>query len=251
MVADCGDELFASSTTTGDGDLPEMYCLGGMILSDSDTDSNPDPENEINGVDDDDLGINLGCDDDAPLHRCLTAIIDDGDDDDHIRRDAPARQHFEWEEVEGEPEADNWEFFLNSNNLDPNPGNDVWLEDLWNDDNQFEDYNDAENEMLFGRFGVGSSLVRPPASRMVVDNLLSVVMTVKDCESNNTVCAVCKDEIGVGEMAKQLPCTHRYHGDCIVPWLSIQNTCPVCRHELPTNDPNYERRKAERVIIYL
>ncbi|CAL9076827.1 unnamed protein product [Musa acuminata var. zebrina] len=30
--------------------------------------------------------------------------------------------------------------------------------------------------------------------------------------------------------------SHIYHAGCILPWLGIRNTCPVCRHELPTQD---------------
>ncbi|KAJ0578040.1 putative Zinc finger, RING/FYVE/PHD-type [Helianthus annuus] len=79
-------------------------------------------------------------------------------------------------------------------------------------EDQFDDYNDAEHDMLFGQFAdnVDSALVQPPASKRAVDDLLSVMMTIKDHEDNNAHCAVCKDEIGVGEMAKQLPCAHHY-----------------------------------------
>ncbi|KAI3807389.1 hypothetical protein L1987_23316 [Smallanthus sonchifolius] len=91
-----------------------------------------------------------------------------------------------------------------------------------------------------------SSSGRPPASITVVENLSSVVITGEDYENRNTLCAVCKDEIGIGLTAKRLPCDHLYHGDCILPWLEIRNTCPVCRHELLTDDLDYERRKAER-----
>ncbi|KAK1427249.1 hypothetical protein QVD17_15932 [Tagetes erecta] len=107
------------------------------------------------------------------------------------------------------------------------------------------DYSYTDHEMLFGQFldnDSSSSSGRPPASVTVVENLASVVMSY---EKNETVCAVCKDEIGVGLIAKQLPCDHMYHADCIVPWLEIRNTCPVCRYELLTDDVEYERSKAE------
>ncbi|KAL3624110.1 hypothetical protein CASFOL_032926 [Castilleja foliolosa] len=89
----------------------------------------------------------------------------------------------------------------------------------------------------------------PPAAKCVVENLPSVVLTDKEIGENNNncvACAVCKDEFAAGEKATKLPCCHLYHGDCIFPWLGIRNTCPVCRHELPTDDADYEKRRGER-----
>ncbi|PKI75574.1 hypothetical protein CRG98_003975 [Punica granatum] len=83
----------------------------------------------------------------------------------------------------------------------------------------------------------------PPAAKSVVENLPTVALSEDDLERNGGVCAVCKDEVLVGEMVKKLPCLHYYHGDCILPWLEMRNSCPVCRFELPTDDPDYERSK--------
>ncbi|XWS60389.1 hypothetical protein CRYUN_Cryun07bG0032300 [Craigia yunnanensis] len=139
-----------------------------------------------------------------------------------------------------------WEVLLNANNLETNP------EMYENAEPFFADHDDyiytAEYEMLFGQFAENENVFigRPPAAKYVVENLPSVVVTQEDVVNNNVLCAVCKDEINLGEKMKQLPCTHRYHGDCIVPWLRIRNTCPVCRHELPTDDADYERRRSLR-----
>ncbi|KAJ6303226.1 hypothetical protein OIU77_017163 [Salix suchowensis] len=48
------------------------------------------------------------------------------------------------------------------------------------------------------------------------------------------VCAVCKDQFLIDVEAKQLPCSHLYHPDCILPWLSNHNSCPLCRFQLQT-----------------
>ncbi|GJT17460.1 zinc finger, RING/FYVE/PHD-type containing protein [Tanacetum coccineum] len=115
-------------------------------------------------------------------------------------------------------------------------------------DDEYEVYNNRDYEMFFGQFGENDAacLGRPPASKALLENLFTVVMTKEDFEKKDTICAVCKDEVGVGKMTTQLPCSHRYHGNCIVPWLGIRNTCPVFRFELLTDDVEYERRKSER-----
>ncbi|KAL3629501.1 hypothetical protein CASFOL_026723 [Castilleja foliolosa] len=108
-----------------------------------------------------------------------------------------------------------------------------------------------EYDALFGQLAenVSASKGSPPAAKSVVENLPSVVLTDEDIGENNkncVACAVCKDEFAVGEKATKLPCCHLYHGDCIIPWFGIRNTRPVCRHELPTDDADYEKTRAER-----
>ncbi|KVI04436.1 E3 ubiquitin-protein ligase RING1-like isoform X1 [Cynara cardunculus var. scolymus] len=85
----------------------------------------------------------------------------------------------------------------------------------------------------------------PPASKSVVRNLPSIKITDDLLESDYSDCAVCKDSFELHEEAKQLPCKHVYHQDCIIPWLELHNSCPVCRFELPTDDPEYENRSCE------
>ncbi|XP_062150911.1 E3 ubiquitin-protein ligase RING1-like [Alnus glutinosa] len=93
-----------------------------------------------------------------------------------------------------------------------------------------------ENGDVLGRFAENQRRSRPAAKR-VVESLPCVELTVEELGRSTAVCAVCKDEIVVEEKVRRLPCAHYYHGDCIVPWLSIRNTCPLCRYELPTEEP--------------
>ncbi|KAJ8641276.1 hypothetical protein MRB53_017970 [Persea americana] len=49
----------------------------------------------------------------------------------------------------------------------------------------------------------------------------------------NLQCSICLDDFDMGSEAKYMPCKHKFHSWCIVPWLELHSTCPVCRFELP------------------
>ncbi|XP_072952945.1 uncharacterized protein [Typha angustifolia] len=73
-----------------------------------------------------------------------------------------------------------------------------------------------------------------PASPSSIESIPTV--HVAD-PSSSLPCAVCKDDFALVSSARRLPCGHLYHSDCIVPWLSLHNSCPVCRARLPSDDP--------------
>jgi hypothetical protein len=47
-------------------------------------------------------------------------------------------------------------------------------------------------------------------------------------------CCICITDININELTLMLPCGHLFHDPCVVNWLEKNNTCPVCRFELPT-----------------
>ncbi|GMH21888.1 hypothetical protein Nepgr_023731 [Nepenthes gracilis] len=284
VVSDCGDEFFVArrdSTTENPGNLvDEDRFSGGLTVVGIESDSEED-ENDLLGIElhseeeeeDDYAAENVNDDDIAiPLYLSSFQLEDhrDGNDD------------FEWEEVDDsvdggevlsvmvDPEEEesasvmpvtgseedgggererglgnlDWAVLLNVANLERS------LE-TENDDHGDYIYT-AEYELMLGQFaGVENGHTgRPPASKSITENLPSTAITEEDVLKNNALCAVCKDEIDIGELAKQLPCSHRYHGNCILPWLGMRNTCPVCRFELPTDDPDYERWRIQRATHF-
>ncbi|CAA3026831.1 E3 ubiquitin- ligase Praja-2-like isoform X1 [Olea europaea subsp. europaea] len=148
-----------------------------------------------------------------------------------------------------------WEVLLAVNNLDRNI--DFESQEEHNNGNEVPHLDLSEDYILTVEYGtLFGQLVEnennltgsPPAAKSVVENLPLVELTKEEMGENNdtVVCTVCKGDVLIGEKLIRMPCCHLYHGDCIVTWLKIRNTCPVCRYELPTDDLNYEKRKTER-----
>ncbi|XP_020244202.1 E3 ubiquitin-protein ligase RDUF2-like [Asparagus officinalis] len=73
----------------------------------------------------------------------------------------------------------------------------------------------------------------PPASKTAIESMPTI--QIADCHvGEDSYCAVCKEKFELGNDAREMPCKHIYHQDCILPWLTLRNSCPVCRHELPS-----------------
>ncbi|KAJ9553500.1 hypothetical protein OSB04_017545 [Centaurea solstitialis] len=75
----------------------------------------------------------------------------------------------------------------------------------------------------------------PPASKAAIEALPTIEIGEIHI-SKESHCAVCKDPFELRTEAKEMPCRHLYHSDCILPWLNLRNSCPVCRHELPSDN---------------
>eukprot|EP00253_Pinus_taeda_P004785 PITA_04785 len=52
----------------------------------------------------------------------------------------------------------------------------------------------------------------------------------KDCL--HTSCPICLDEFVVKQQLLRLPCNHKFHLDCLMPWIKSHALCPICRFDL-------------------
>nr|XP_023993848.1 E3 ubiquitin-protein ligase RNF115-like [Salvelinus alpinus] len=95
---------------------------------------------------------------------------------------------------------------------------------------------DAVITELLGQFeGTGP----PPAEKEMISSLPTVNVSQEQTDSR-LECPVCREEYSMGESVKQLPCLHYFHSDCIVPWLELHDTCPVCRKSLDGVDQSIQ-----------
>jgi hypothetical protein len=89
---------------------------------------------------------------------------------------------------------------------------------------------DGTGDLFSG--GVGGGV--PPASKAAIAALREV-----RAEQEGD-CAICLDAFDAG---KEMPCGHRFHGECLDRWLGVHGSCPVCRSELPKPDPAVEEEE--------
>lgn len=85
---------------------------------------------------------------------------------------------------------------------------------------------------------------QPPASKESIEGLPSV--EICDEEDGKEECVVCLDELGVGgRVVKEMPCKHRFHGECVEKWLKIHGSCPICRYKMPEEEDGELSDKSE------
>ncbi|KAI3454019.1 hypothetical protein Pfo_010682 [Paulownia fortunei] len=85
----------------------------------------------------------------------------------------------------------------------------------------------------------------PPASKEVVAKLPVTTVTEEVLVKlgKDAVCSICQENLVVDDKMQELPCKHLFHPPCLKPWLDEHNSCPICRHELKTDDHAYESWK--------
>ncbi|XP_061123460.1 E3 ubiquitin-protein ligase RNF115 [Syngnathus typhle] len=87
----------------------------------------------------------------------------------------------------------------------------------------------------------------PPAEKNRISSLPTVCISQEQTD-RRLECTICREEYSSGECVRKLPCLHYFHGDCIVPWLELHDTCPVCRKSLDGVDHSLLQSPEGRAI---
>ncbi|KAK1992445.1 hypothetical protein LX36DRAFT_296861 [Colletotrichum falcatum] len=83
--------------------------------------------------------------------------------------------------------------------------------------------------------GAGSSAAAAAAAATVdaTDAIGSANHGSSEHEDENLGCSICTEDFTVGEDVRVLPCNHKFHPNCVDPWLvNVSGTCPLCRLDL-------------------
>jgi hypothetical protein len=79
-----------------------------------------------------------------------------------------------------------------------------------------------------------------PASKASMEAMPNV-----EVDEDGGDCVICLDELEVGGVAKEMPCKHRFHANCIEKWLGIHGSCPVCRYKMPVEEEDVGKKRDE------
>jgi len=109
-----------------------------------------------------------------------------------------------------------------------------------------------ENDILQTTFDEQNVKIIPTCNKFV-DSLNEMYITQEDVD-NGLSCSICQDSFKLNDKVIELPCEpqkHYFHikndnCDGVLPWLSENNTCPMCRFEFPKST---EENHGEENII--
>lgn len=83
----------------------------------------------------------------------------------------------------------------------------------------------------------------PPMPKANIDKEVQTIQITQQHVEESLQCSVCWDDFKVDESVRQLRCEHIFHKDCIVPWLELHATCPVCRQPLTEDAKAHAERQ--------
>lgn len=89
-----------------------------------------------------------------------------------------------------------------------------------------------------GRIVIGRTIVASPTSHLLTEaQVRRLPEQPYDKDADHHSCAICIEEYQVGETLRVLPCSHKFHTECIVPWLTErQASCPLCKYDVSRED---------------
>jgi hypothetical protein len=65
------------------------------------------------------------------------------------------------------------------------------------------------------------------------DGIAAAGATASGDDLDSQGCSICTEDFELGQDQRVLPCDHRFHPECIDPWLlNVSGTCPLCRVDL-------------------
>ncbi|KAI0845753.1 hypothetical protein F5Y00DRAFT_245564 [Daldinia vernicosa] len=84
---------------------------------------------------------------------------------------------------------------------------------------------------------VTNSTTETPGAGVSGDSGVSYGLT----ENEHLGCSICTEDFTVGQDVRVLPCDHKFHPQCIDPWLvNVSGTCPLCRLDLRPHEEEDE-----------
>ena len=105
-----------------------------------------------------------------------------------------------------------------------------------------------ENDILQSTFDE-QNIKSIPTCNKFIENLNEMYITEDDVK-NGLSCSICQEEFKLNDKCIELPCKphkHYFHiknenCDGVLPWLSENNTCPMCRCEFPKSEEQTEEQ---------